>query len=70
MTLKKPWSRESLAANGALAGLVVCPEVHGKGWHGDVDLATDGALFGLLIVQRPLMREKRDGKISGNRRSL
>ncbi len=56
VSLQQPRSGKALSAVGALATLVVGPQVHGVGWHGDVGLVTMGALSGLLVFQGPVAK--------------
>jgi len=51
VTLKEPRSGEAFAAEVALAALVVRPQVHGVGRHGDVGLAAVRTLSGFLVLE-------------------
>ena len=59
MTLKEPRPGEALAAEVALAALVVRPQVHGVGRHGDVGLAAVRTLPCFLVLKRSKERKGR-----------
>ena len=52
MTLQQPGPGEGFAAELALAALVVGPQVHGVGRHGDVGLVAMGTFPCFLVLQR------------------
>ena len=54
MTLKKPRTWKSLSAKTALAPLVVRPDVHTVGWHGNVDFVAVRTLAGFLVCDWPM----------------
>ena len=54
MTLQQPGPGESFPTELALVVEVVSEDVHGEGWHGDVHLPADMALFSVAGVQRPM----------------
>ena len=54
VTLQQPGSRETLSADVTLARLVVRPQMHGKGRHGDVNLSAVRTSLGFLIRERPV----------------
>ena len=59
MTLKEPRPGEALATEVALAALVVRPQVHGVGRHGDVGLAAVRTLPGFLVLKGSKERKDR-----------
>lgn len=54
VTLQKPGAGKGLAADTALVVQVVGEDVHRKGRHGHVHLATDVALLGVVRIQAPV----------------
>ena len=48
MALQKPRTREGLPTEFTFMVQVVCENVHGEGWHADIHLVTDVALFGIV----------------------
>lgn len=51
MSLEQPRPGEALAAEVALAALVVGPHVHAEGWYADVDLVAVRTASGLLVAE-------------------
>ena len=58
VALQEPRPGEALSAVGALAPLVVRPNVHGESWHRHISLVAVRALAGLLILQGPGTEKK------------
>ncbi len=54
VALQQPRPGEALATVRTLAALVVGPEVHGVGWHGNIGLVAMWALPSLFVFQRSM----------------